>query len=632
MNLSTDQQQIVEAQIGEPIQVLASAGSGKTRVLTERIRYILNNTPKGSVIGITFTNKAAEEMQTRLGDSDEITERTWISTIHSVAQRILEQYGHIIGLPSELQIHERDVDRMEVFMQSLRDDGIDIDEYLAVADQKKKRSRERNLQIYMERFSEIKRELLDESGVLESYPEIPKLWKIYQDYQEALLNSGGIDYDDLLLKAYEVLKQEKVGKIYRAKYKHVCVDEAQDLNKAQYELIKALCGDKIKSLMMVGDPNQMIYGFNGSKAAYLLENFISDFAPTTYCLKQNYRSTTSVIAAANKLRPGSQTEHEFALDGKLEVQPFENEENESEWIVAKIKQLVELKHDNEIEGEISLDKIVVLARNRFVFNQLEKALDESNVPYKLRKGERRTEATSIFGKVLDYGIRLKLNNRDWMDGKKLCALLGISLPSTWDSEGLLRELSTEVLNSSVFEADLQAELLTHIHYLELEEPNIPKFVRHFNSELESLAKTETDEEAKMEIARSIEELKSFKRDWTQFKAKGLGNSLQAFRNAIALGKLSDDQQSEGLMLSTVHTMKGLEKDIVFLMGMCEGVFPDYRATTSKDIEEELNSAFVAVTRAKRWLYITYPKQRKMPWGDYKFHAQSRFVTTILNQQ
>ena len=631
MNLSIEQQQIVEAQIGGPIQVLASAGSGKTRVLTERIRYILNNTPKGDVIGITFTNKAAEEMQTRLGDIDDITDRTWIATIHSVAQRILEQYGHTIGLPSEFQIHERDKDRMEVFMQSLRDDGIDIDEYLAVADAKKKRSRERNLQAYMERFSEIKRELLDEAEVLESYPETPKLWKIYQDYQEALLNSGGIDYDDLLLKAYEVLNQEKIGKIYRAKYKHVCVDEAQDLNKAQYELIKALCGDDLKSLMMVGDPNQMIYGFNGSTAAYLLENFVSDFAPSAYRLTQNYRSTTSVIEAANKLRPGSQTEHDFALAGQLEFQSFENEENESEWIVSKINQLVELKHNDEIEGEITLDKIVVIARNRFVFNQLEKALEESNVPYKLRKGERRTEATSVFGKVLDYGIRLKLNNRDWMDGKKLCALLSINQPATWDSEELLNDLSAEVKDSNIFEADLQAQLLAHIHNLELEEPNIPKFVRHFNSALESLASTETDEEAQMEIARSIEELKSFKSDWTQFKAKGLGSSLQAFRNAIALGKLTDDQQSEGLMLSTVHTMKGLEKDIVFLMGMCEGVFPDYRATTPKDIEEELNSAFVAVTRAKRWLYITCPKQRKMPWGDYKFHAQSRFVATILSK-
>ena len=136
------------------------------------------------------------------------------------------------------------------------------------------------------------------------------------------------------------------------------------------------------------------------------------------------------------------------------------------------------------------------------------------------------------------------------------------------------------------------------------------------------------EDKKPEIERSLAELEEFRNSWTRFKSKGLGNSLQAFRNALALGQLAETAQGEGITLSTVHTMKGLEKDIVFLIGMVEGVFPDYRAKTAQEIEEEKNSAFVAVTRAKRWLYITYPQKRTMPWGDIKFQSPSRFIRDL----
>jgi DNA helicase-2/ATP-dependent DNA helicase PcrA len=144
MNLSIVQRQIVNAPFDKSIQVLASAGSGKTRVLTERVRYILENTRKDGVIALTFTNKAAEEMITRLADCDQAEEMAWISTIHSVAQRVLEKYGHTVGLPTELHIYDRDMDRMEVFMQSLRDDGVNIDEYLNISDTRERKSREKN--------------------------------------------------------------------------------------------------------------------------------------------------------------------------------------------------------------------------------------------------------------------------------------------------------------------------------------------------------------------------------------------------------------------------------------------------------------------------------------------------------
>lgn len=629
MNLSNAQRQIVEAPLDIAIQVLASAGSGKTRVLTERVRHILRETKKEGVIALTFTNKAADEMRARLADSEQAEDRAWIATIHSVAQRILEKYGHTVGLPSELHIYDRDKDRMEVFMQSLREDGIDIDDYLNISDSKELKNREKNLQSYMDIFSKIKRELLTESEVTELYPN-SNIWKIYTDYQAALLSSGGIDYDDILVCAHRILlDHDWIAKIYRSQYKHVCVDEAQDLNKAQYEFIKMLCGDVIKSVLMVGDPNQMIYGFNGSSKDYLCTHFVEDFTPQKFELKENYRSTKAVIRAANKLRPGSQTEIDYALEGRIKISEFDSEENEAAAIVATIKNLLDLKVHDEIEGEISLGNMVVIGRNRFVFSKLEKCLQDNSIPYSLRKGERQLEPSTRFGKVLDYAIRVKLNSKNWVDGKKLCQVLGISEPDNW-SKNVLQDLAAKIVSSADDYSEIFQKLLSAIDNLDVDNPKLPKLVKNFNALLASLVENHNgaSDERTEDVKLSLEELDEFNRTWTRFKRKGLGDSLVAFRNALALGQLSDNAFDDRLTLSTVHTMKGLEKDIVFLIGMCEGVFPDYRANTAKELDEERNNAFVAVTRAKRWLYVSYPRQRMMPWGDIKFQRKSRFVTEI----
>ena len=227
--LSTAQSNIVHAPIGQPMQVLASAGSGKTRVLTERVRYIIENTRKEGVIALTFTNKAAEEMLARLDDMEGVEERCWIATIHAVAQRILDQYGHAIGLPSELHIYERDQDRKTVFLQSLRENGVDVDAFLNVSDKNTRKNRERIIQNYMDQFSIVKRELLNEEEVKKKYASDDNFWLIFQAYQDALLESGGIDFDDILVYAHRILlEQPWCGQIYRAKYKHICVDSSSE--------------------------------------------------------------------------------------------------------------------------------------------------------------------------------------------------------------------------------------------------------------------------------------------------------------------------------------------------------------------------------------------------------------------
>jgi len=161
-NLSAAQSTVVHAPLGKPLLVLASAGSGKTRVLTERVRYILESTQKDGIIAFTFTHKAAEEMLARLDDLEEIHERCWIATIHGVAQRILNQYGHSIGLPSQLHIYERDQDRKAVFLQSLRENGVDVEAFLDFPDEPTRKNREKIVQNYIDQFSVVKRELLTE--------------------------------------------------------------------------------------------------------------------------------------------------------------------------------------------------------------------------------------------------------------------------------------------------------------------------------------------------------------------------------------------------------------------------------------------------------------------------------------
>jgi len=599
MNLSPKQAEIVNAPIGEAMQVLASAGSGKTRVLTERIKHILNTNKRDGVIGITFTNKAAEEMQNRLADCENINERAWIATIHSVAQRILESYGHTIGLPSDLHIYEREEDRIEIYWQFAKENGIDIEKD--------------NIKKYFEFFSLIKRDLLqNEQELIEKYPnseDVIDIWSNYQNYQTALLNSAGIDYDDILVYAYEILRShESIGGIYRAKYKHICVDEAQDLNKVQYEFIKILCGDKIKSILMVGDRNQMIYGFNGSSSDYLCKFFVEDFNPRKYVLIENFRSTKEVIRISNILKPDSQKEMKYAYDGLVEFKECETEEDEANWIIEKINSLLALKEHKEIEGEISLDKMVVIARNRFVLCKLKEKLKENNILYFFKKGERNYLLESQFGQILDYSIRCKLNSKNWIDKNKLDTLL-----------------KTDGQFNSIYN-----QLLSFINDLDIEEPNISKFVKSIDNIFSDMEKNLNAKEIE-ELNHSKSDLDAFNSYWTRFKRLGLGNSLNSFYNALALGKLASNSNNEGLTLSTVHTMKGLEKDIVFLIGMCEGVFPDYRATSKKELEEEQNNVFVAVTRAKRWLFVSYPQQRVMPWGDTRFQTESRFFKKMKGE-
>ncbi|ECG4058751.1 ATP-dependent helicase, partial [Salmonella enterica subsp. enterica serovar Muenchen] len=238
--------------------------------------------------------------------------------------------------------------------------------------------------------------------------------------------------------------------------------------------------------------------------------------------------------------------------------------------------------------------------------------------------DRNESPVSLIGKIVDLAIRVKVNPKDWVDGKRLYKLIGLELNPESDVTYDISKVYADIKKSSNLDKDLISLVLAHIDHMSVDTPNILKFCLDIKSELVSLGANTKDSAKEDDIATGIKDIEQLQSMWTRFKRKGLGDNLSSFRNALALGQLNDDTLNNGIMLSTVHTMKGLEKDIVFLIGMCEGVFPDYRAKSKVELDEERNNAFVAITRSRRWIFVTYPEKRMMPWGDYKYHPASRF--------
>ena len=625
MNLSPTQKEIVKAPVGN-ILVVATAGSGKTRVLTERVRYLLERDPLDGVLALTFTNKAAEEMRERLADVEDISERTFIGTIHSFAQSIIEKHGRHIGYAEMPHIFERDEDRKRflkqavaaysnsVHEQSVSYNSVSIDDAV-------------NMSNWLGKISRLKRDLLTDDEIEESFPSDNTL-QIYREYNALLRQHNGVDFDDLLVLAYRVLTDmPSIAGLYARSYPHVCIDEAQDLNNAQYQLISALCLEKTESLMLVGDPNQSIYGFNGSSPDFMMKLFVSDFSPTKFALLENYRSTKAVLKLANLLKPGSQKIDLAPLEGKVHRYAASDEGDEAEKICQKIQELLNIRTHPEIEGEITLEKMIALARNRYVFTTLQERLNARGWDWYLKKSPGAPIFESRIGKLVDLTLRVIINPKDMLHFNQLCALTEIKTKGTHTVQHCLEQLE------NVTDGRLRGigKLLpTVITTLKQEDdsasPNMEIALDRIYSEVEELLDTDIQKE---ELDLAFNDIKDLKAHWHLYVKQtpsAASLTLSGFRNAMAMGKTHPDTTPRGLALSTVHTMKGLEKDIVFLMGMGQGTFPDYRAIGNKSkMREELNNANVAVTRARRFLFITYPKTKMMPWGERRRQEPSEFL-------
>ena len=628
MKLSKKQQEIVNA-MDKYIYVIAGAGSGKTRTLTERIKSLISKNNHGEkVLAITFSNKAANELNERLLHSytgEQLHDLVYIGTIHNFCMEIVIQRGASIGLNTNLHIFESIEDRLEIFKNAITSIPQLRQKYLSTDSDNNKWVRE-----WLDALSKAKRNLMFPSD----YNEKPISKLLYQEYQNLLLVQNAIDFDDILLYAYRILaEKESILKIYQRIYKYICVDEAQDLNKAQYEVIKILAGTN-SSICMVGDPNQAIYGFNGSSSEYMCVEFPKQFTAKKYVLTENYRSSMAILEAAKNIESDFEIEGQIPIQGEFSVRKFHNENDEAMWIIDKLKALLENGHP-DIEGEkVDIHQCAVLARNRYVFETLEKLLQENNINHSLRVSTNQglTSESNLF-KVFDLSLRLLMNNRDTLHFSELLSIINYNNQT-------IPEIATfsELQHNSYLERQIgkpYSDILNKIWDILSNDNTSISFdqvLDCFKKYCENTSNFNNEDERFL----IYNDYKTWVERWRTYcrKTSKENRNISDLMRSIALGitNISDDN---GLILSTVHMAKGLEFDVVFIIGLNEGTFPDYRTlNNSVLLKEERHNMFVSVTRAKRLCYLSFPLEKVMPWGNIKIQSPSQFIKKewILNDK
>jgi len=610
IDLSKKQRSIVDAKDGA-LYVKASAGSGKTRVLTERIRVLLSRSNK-KVLALTFTNKAGQEIKDRLENIEDIEKRTFVGTFHGFCQSVLENHGHLIGYAEMPHIFEDEGDRLELIEQAIHLTPSYASIYSKNSRKDKINFRYRTLNF----IAKIKCKLINETEI-SAQTNDTNIILLYCGYHDILKSQNAIDFDDLLLKVYGLfMDYPKIAALYRRSFSAICVDEAQDMNNAQYQLLKALANVEFTNILMVGDPNQSIFHFNGSSPDYMDRKFVNDFKPAIIELNENYRSSIAVLQAAQQLIPDTGPIDSAVKQGVFELYKFKNETIEAQMVVKKIQEIYLLKNHADIEGELSYEKIAVLARNKYLFKPLEEALQASNIPhyYKMTPGALKFESDLM--QIFDLALRVKLNTQDELHKKRLLAALSLDKQEFSD----LSEIATSIHDDS------QKIVINLVMSLVDDGSNIKNELEAYKEQIAI-----TDDNEKDMLFRDIDELLDH---WHNYAKVTDNKSLQQFKNAMALGQTHPLAQHSGVTLSTVHTMKGQEFDIVFMIGMDDETFPDYRAVRSGGVEltQEKNNLYVAFTRSKRLLYVTWPENRTMPWGDTKRRKISRFLKDITSTE
>ena len=400
------------------------------------------------------------------------------------------------------------------------------------------------------------------------------------------------------------------------------MDEAQDLNKAQYEIIKLLSGEN-NFTTMVGDPNQSIYGFNGSSFEFFTTNFKKDLNPKVIELTENFRSSKKVVEAAKKLENSYNIDGVCHFDGEFVIQSFDDENSEANWIFSKILNLIKYGHQDVEGGKISLEQCAVIARNRYVFNKLIEILERNNIEYTLKVSINNAfSCESTLMKVFEYGVRLIINPLDKIHFNYILEILSIKVTS-------LEELLTYDFSqhSSILIREGMPIIIKTWNLLIKNQDNnlnLKKVLDDLNKELTGQELIEENE--KILISLDIDTINKL---WEIYITKSniSNRNLANFIRSISLGE-TQIINDNGLTLTTVHMSKGLEYDVVFIMGLDDGVFPDYRSLNDeKKLLEEKHNMFVSITRSKRLCYLTYPLTKETRYGIKK-QTPSRFVVEL----
>ncbi|MCZ2153757.1 MAG: ATP-dependent helicase [Bryobacterales bacterium] len=609
--LSPTQTRVVEHEEGA-LLVVAGPGSGKTRVLTERVRRLLTEVPGHfRILALTFTNKAANEMKERLTDLGKESQRAFIGTMHSFCLEMLSERGKPVGVEGLPHVFEQHKDRKEILIEAVKQDPLLSDELASEPDSK---AVARRLDQWLASISWLK---AHPSAMEGSDDEIGR--RALEAYDAGLRACGAYDFDDLLLLSYRLLSEyPKIADFYRRLYRFVCIDEAQDLNEAQYSVLTALCGDSFRNVMMVGDPKQSIYGFNTSSPEFMWR-FRDEFGAGEIELTENFRSSRAVVDVAKALDPNYEVEGQLPIPGLVEVLTGADEEAEAKLIADKIQTLMAEGHE-DVEGGIAWESCAVLGRTRFALMAVEAEFREREIPfYKRLTANHENESDVMEDFVLS--LRVMANPKDRLHLSALAKRWKTAVPSSSgepkavDVIGSLASSAGEPRARAV--ADALAAIAARTQRLDML-PGL-KAIKEYADSL--------NEEGKRAV---YEDAAVFEDEWDQYLRSGPSNrSVGGFMSSKALGA-TQQAAREGVALLTVHSSKGLEFDVVFVAGMAEGVFPDYRAVgKAKEMAEEARNAFVAVTRSKRLLYLAYPRLRRMPWGDTKLQQPSRYLKVCM---
>ena len=610
-----------------PLLILAGAGSGKTRVLTHRIAYLLQNcgVRPHQIIAITFTNKAAREMQERLADLVPNSKGMWVSTFHAACMRMLRRDGDRVGLGKNFVIYDTS-EQTALIRQCLHDLGITHDRFKP-AMVHALISRAKNNMEPPEVYERQARDYVEETVA-----------SVYNLYQRKLLFNNAVDVDDLLLLTVELLqKNADVREGYQEQFKHVLVDEYQDTNGAQYELVRLLAA-KHRNLMVVGDDDQSIYAFRGANLRNILD-FEKDFPDATVIkLEQNYRSSQNILDAANAVvanNVGRKTKRLWTANpaGEL-VQVFSANDERDE--ASQVADEIELLHS---QGR-SYNEIAILYRTNAQSRVIEEAFLRRDIPYTMYRGVEFYKRREIKD-IIAY-LRLLVNPADGTSFERV-----VNVPRRGIGATTLQRL-TDYAEANGLPLLLAAEQASKITSLGKAPANklqaFAKQIAEWRGMMEFLTVAElvealldkTGYKAELEAAGQdpeslarLENLQEFISVAQEFGIREPEAGLDVFLAGIEL--LSDaDTQAEGeaVHMLTLHTAKGLEFPIVFLTGLEEGIFPHARALVDEDeLEEERRLCYVGITRAKEMLYLAHAWQRLL-FGRHSYNLPSRFLDEI----
>lgn len=608
-----------------PLLILAGAGSGKTKVVTDKIAYLIKekNIFPGNILAITFTNKAAGEMKDRIYSKlDRDLDYMWVGTFHSICLRILRYNIEKIGYTSSFSIYDRD-DQVTLMRECLEELNVDKDIY-----------KENQVLSYIGKLKDSM--VKPEDFIKDNYKDFYRrnVGELFSLYQKKLKEYNALDFDDLIIKTVELLEgHQDVLDYYQEKFKYVFVDEYQDTNKTQYRLTRLLSG-KYNNISVVGDPDQSVYSWRGADINNILD-FERDFkGGKTILLEENYRSSKKILDLANELIKNNSKRKEKNLWTSKEegedvfYHELADEREEARFVADTIDEL--------LRDGYKLKDMALLYRTNAQSRIFEEQFMSRSIPYKIVGGLKFYDRKEIKD-IIAY-LKLVQNPRDNVSFKRI-----VNVPKRGVGGVSLSRLEEDAFNNgySLFDSlvnlenlnirgkarDSLEDFLKTINGLidKKDKIGLKDFIESLIDEtgyLEELKKENT-----IESQTRIENIQEFLSVALDYEMLNQEPSLEDFLGSLAL--LSDlDKTEDGenvITLMTLHSSKGLEFPVVFLVGMEDGLFPSYRSLDNEDdMEEERRLCYVGVTRAEEVLYLTAAKYRTI-YGKTNYTLASRFI-------